>query len=183
MSMTQPDSAGTMRAEALLLGDVHGYARFVDETCQTPPGWRFPTSSHLLLEHGRWFAPGPLPAEIRAMPAQFCFINAAVTACRHGLLYAEGIAGFAVGDEIRGLAHGWCVAPDGSVVDPTWDPDIGVAYLGIAFTDRALWPTDNVGLLDNHLRNEILLRGGIAPGSTADLGRPVIASSGIARAS
>ena len=46
--------------------------------------------------------------------------------------------------------HAWCVTPEGTVVDPTWETQ-GEAYFGIAVPGDALWrhvlQTRSFGLL------------------------------------
>ncbi|XVU24243.1 hypothetical protein ACQPZJ_44605 [Actinoplanes sp. CA-054009] len=152
---------------------VRAHVTLVDRSGHTRAGWRYPTSSHLLLAEGRLYAPGPLPGEVGKMPDRFCFQNAAEVARLHGLTYAEGMAAFSNGGAFGCLAHAWCVTADGAVIDPTWDPGVGVAYLGIAVTDQRLWPRQNRGLLDNYELSAPFLRGGFPPGSALPAGRSV----------
>lgn len=172
MGIPQIDPRSVTDAENVLLEYVRAHIRFADDHYRVPDGWRYKTSSHLLLAQGRLFTPGPLPAQIGKLADRFCFRNASVTARAHApLLYAEGIAAFTVAGTTGCLPHAWCVTSDGTAIDPTWDPGTGVAYLGVAIADVALWPTDTVGLLDDYQRSTPLLRDGLPPGSIADLGR------------
>lgn len=96
-----------MSAEA----GVRGYLK----TCADAGG----RAQQLLLDHGvacPW--PGwKLPAGVRRGAPRQCFRNAIHLASRQPGLYTyvEGVARLIITVE-----HAWCVAPDGTVVDPTW---------------------------------------------------------------
>lgn len=168
---------GTAAAEAAVVAYARAHIEFVDANHRRPQDWRYATKEHLLLDIGRLFTPGPLPDGIDKMPDRFCYSNAAAVARRRGLLYAEGIAAFSVSGTVCCLAHGWCVAADGTAIDPTWDPGTGIAYLGVAISDESLWPTDeNSGVFDDYARASSLLATGFAPLTLAALGREVPAT-------
>lgn len=82
-----------------------------------------------VIEHGRAFVPGALPATIRRMEIGQCYANAQELALAHPeLTYVEGVAaGLTVRD------HAWCVTGDGLVIDPTWREPESCAYFGIPF--------------------------------------------------
>ncbi len=75
---------------------------------------------------------------------------------------------------IWSFPHAWCVTADGHALDPTWEPGHGLAYLGIAVTDEARWPTGHRpgSLIEEYPANTALLRDGLPAGMAAPLGRP-----------
>ncbi|MFB7836167.1 hypothetical protein [Streptomyces sp. NPDC056056] len=108
------------------------------------------------------------------MPNRQCYMNAARYAQDHPeeqLLYAEGFARMQRMD--LDLAHAWCVRPDGTVLDPTWDTAPGRAYVGIALKDPTLWPLDGGGVLSDMERTLPLLMKGIPTDALALRGRPL----------
>ncbi|MFF1713580.1 hypothetical protein [Streptomyces sp. NPDC058268] len=138
-------------------------------------GWVFRTQFHLLLALGRRFTAVPHPGDLVGMPDRLCYSNAAHYALANPddqLLYAEGFAITHTGMDFH-LPHAWCVRPDGTVVDPTWDDVPGRAYIGVPVADAALWPVGGGGLLSDVDRCLPLLRDGFAPGAVADVGRPL----------
>ncbi|XVV10852.1 hypothetical protein ACQP2X_39340 [Actinoplanes sp. CA-131856] len=171
MSYRQP-SPSVGHVEADLVAYVRGHARLIDDGHQRPAGYAYSSTPHLLLAHGRLFAPAVRPGAIERMRDHFCFENAAAVAREQNLIYAEGFAAFTTASGLTmPLPHAWCLTTDGAVVDPTWDN--GDAYLGIAFTDTTLLPSSNRGLLDDHRNSDRFLREGLAPGTYTDLGRPL----------
>lgn len=136
--------------------------------------WVFPTQCHLLLSHGRRFTATPPPSDLVGMPDRYCYSNAAQYALEHrhtGLVYAEGYA-LPYGVDFP-LAHAWCVRPDGTVLDPTWDDAAGRAYVGVAIRDPQRWPRDGGGVLQDPERGFPLLKGGLPEGALVTLGRPI----------
>ncbi|MGW0670644.1 hypothetical protein [Streptomyces sp. NPDC002746] len=136
--------------------------------------WAFPTFYHLLLSHGRRFTASPPPSDLTGMEPRLCYGNAALYARSHpsaGLVYAEG---FALPEGVGfPLAHGWCVRPDGTVVDPTWADTPGRAYIGVAFRDSQRWPYDGGGMLQDPDRSHPLLKDGLAEDTLLPIGRPL----------
>ena len=101
-------------------------------------GWAYNNSANFLLQHGVWYAPRPLPDKIARGTPKACFGNALVAAVRYGLHYVEGYA-----NKIIPVEHAWCANDDGRLYEVTW-PEIGVAYLGVAFSaERAAAATWN----------------------------------------
>jgi hypothetical protein len=172
VSPDRPTESDITRPESVLLDYVRAHARLIDVTTQRPPGWLYATPSHLLLARGRLFRPGLRPTGVSKMPDRHCFINASRAAKRNALLYVEGMASFTFGHQLLSMPHAWCAGSDGVAIDPTWDPGAGAAYLGIAFDDTSLWPTENLGVLDDHRKSFSLLRHGLAPDAVA-IGRPL----------
>jgi hypothetical protein len=84
-------------------------------------------SADLLLQHGKWYEPAPLPQGIRRGQMKQCFYNAAMAAIDHGLRYVEGYA-----LSIIPVHHAWCVDDAGKVVEVTWK-NVGLAYFGVEF--------------------------------------------------
>lgn len=122
-------------AEQTVLSFLRGCAT-IAEVYARPDGWAFLSAYHLLDAHGEFFTAAPRPLEVPKLPDRLCYGNAASTAATYateGLVYAEGFATVTAGAQLFPLPHGWCVTPDGVVVDPTWDFDPDTIYFGIAF--------------------------------------------------
>ncbi|GAA0546546.1 hypothetical protein GCM10010172_30280 [Paractinoplanes ferrugineus] len=146
-----------------LLSYLRGCAT-VAEVNARPNGWAFLSAYHLLDAHGEFFTAAARPIEVLKLPDRLCYGNAASTAATYatdGLMYAEGFATVTAGAQLLPLPHGWCVTPDGVVVDPTWDLHPDTTYFGITFPDPAMWPYDGGGLLTDPDRLLPLLRDGL----------------------
>ncbi|KIQ64268.1 hypothetical protein TR51_19120 [Kitasatospora griseola] len=65
------------------------------------------------------------------------------------------------------------------MIDPTWPDGTGLAYFGVPFADRDLWPHPVLGggLLQEPRYLLPLLREGLVSGAVADLGRLPAAAS------
>ncbi|WP_329072528.1 hypothetical protein [Amycolatopsis sp. NBC_01480] len=142
------------------------------------PEWRHNSVEALLLSHGRWFRPAPMPSDRPLGVEGLCFANAAQHAARFGLAYVEG---YALASGVVGLPHAWCAHPDGTVEDPTWNTD-GHAYLGIPFTELYLREQEQRGninqlLFEQHLNGWDLLRDGVDGAIAANVGRPYTTAS------
>lgn len=90
----------------------------------------------MLLKYGTAFDPSPLPEDVPVMEPRCCYLNSYTLARQQPerLTYYEGFAAM-VGNNGWGVAHAWCVDPDGRVVDATWPnvtSDRPAAYLGLA---------------------------------------------------
>ncbi len=162
-------AARSHRAETELLTYLHlvaGVSRRPESK-----GWLHPSQYHLMLAFGRFHEPARLPPEVRRRAPKECYPNAGTTAAKHdGLLYVEGIAMLALGDQFAPIEHGWCVTAAGAVVDPTWADGEGAAYFGIAVADRAMWPLQTGW----HILPKAfdLMQGGPPRGTFAAIGRP-----------
>lgn len=89
------------------------------------------------------------------MPANECFRNAFELALAHPeLTYCEGRA--STGWPVE---HAWCLAPDGLVVDPTWQHE-SAAYHGVSFNTGFLvrWvnETRRLGVLSEIFPHQLL---------------------------
>jgi hypothetical protein len=91
-----------------------------------------------LLEHGRSFKIGPDTFKGRRGRRGQCYSNATNKALNSGigLTYCEGqmlIMGIPID-------HGWCITPEGIVVDPTVDNNDGriTEYFGVPFSQDYL---------------------------------------------
>jgi hypothetical protein len=83
-----------------------------------------------VLEHGRRFAPSPLPARYgRPLGNRLCFANSWRMARKHGLTYVEG---FAI--SVMPVLHAWNVDHEGRVLDFTWPQEVASDYYGIEFS-------------------------------------------------
>jgi len=105
----------------------------------------------VVLEHGQFFEPQPLPKKYQYGQAKLCFMNAYQLAYRTGLQYAEG---FAFPDFLEiPIHHAWVVDQDGKVLDNTWKKP-GTAYFGIAFdadfVEKVVVETGEYGVLTFH---------------------------------
>ncbi|WP_404870951.1 hypothetical protein ACI1MP_37500 (plasmid) [Kitasatospora griseola] len=135
-------------------------------------GWAHQSVYELVLAHGRWCTPAPLPAGIWPLAEQECFANAADTEAAHpGLLYTEGFA--MVEGLPMALAHAWCTTADGDVVDPTWTDLPGAAYLGIPLARTGPRPTHPTypSVLEHPASAYPLLQYGLAVDLVAARGR------------
>ncbi|WP_228821316.1 hypothetical protein [Nocardia farcinica] len=153
---------------------LRAHAELVEQIRQGRSEWRYLSIYHLLLRHGRSFIPAQRPSSVTKLPERHCFHNAARTAAaRPGLVYAEGFAGAVVGSSVVPIQHAWCVWPDGTVLDPTWDQP-GAAYVGVAVQARLLWPDHRRdGLLADFQRSLPLLQHGIPEAALIELGDPL----------
>lgn len=137
------------------------------------PGRRHASIEALVLEHGRWFTPAPLPPGRPLGVPQRCYGNATVHSETYGLVYVEG---FAIHTSGFPAAHAWCARPDSTVEDPTWDTD-GHAYLGLPFTADYLrdhetrFGTHTV-LFDQHRTGWDLLTRDLPTNALAPIGLP-----------
>lgn len=118
-------------AESELLEFVTMMAR-LQRDCQPElrQDWAYQGICDFLMNHGRFWTPTPLQADIRPMTPSLCFHNAYILAYsrRTQLRYVEG---YALG--IIPAHHGWCVDDEDRVVDPTWastETMLGTAYFG-----------------------------------------------------
>lgn len=87
----------------------------------------------LVLHHGTCFEPRRLPAGIDHGEPKCCYANAfALASRRSDLRYVEGFATLENSDTWL-YNHGWCIDPEGRVVDPTWgfSSPLPLAYRGI----------------------------------------------------
>ncbi|MFF8283389.1 hypothetical protein ACF06W_11775 [Streptomyces albus] len=156
-----------MRAEVFLLDELR--KRIHEMT--VPEGDRlYPSVDALLLAHGRWFEPAPLPVGVQRLPARQCFENAFLLAStRPDLTYVEGY----VVDEVGlYLLHAWCSDPDGNAVDPTW-PEPGLAYLGVPLGPGQGTPARGPGMLYDIAQLIPVLGEGLLDTELVDVGRPI----------
>ncbi|WP_329060542.1 hypothetical protein [Amycolatopsis sp. NBC_01480] len=135
------------------------------------PDWCHNSAQALVLGHGRWFRPAPLPVGRTLGSPGRCFANATRHAARHDLAYVEG---FALPEAGPVLQHAWCARRDGTVEDPTWGAD-GLAYLGIPFTRHYLQAQHRRGnthqlLFEQHRSDWELFRFGIGEDIVEDIG-------------
>lgn len=162
-------------SEETVLSYLRDVAQLYEGSGYLTQDWAFPSPYHLVLDHGRRFTAPLAPAELAVADAvvievKECFSNAARYAARHtGLLYAEGYALFDHG--APPVAHGWCVHSDGTVLDPSWTSTTGLAYIGLAFGNPAVWPYDGGGILQDPDRSFPLLQHGPADGLLLSIGR------------
>lgn len=170
-SMTATEHLST--AEQLLVDLLRQYEQIERDRGYDRSGWAFHSVFHLLLKSGRLFTPAPRPPDVPKLPDRWCYANATQTAHAHpdrGLMYAEGYSMINAGAAIP-LPHAWCVTPEGTVIDPTWHDNDGIAYYGIAVADPQLWPTDGGGLLSDAERSIPLLRNGLNEDAYIDVGK------------
>lgn len=131
-------------------------------TMQRPPECRYDCVEDFLLQHGTFFTPAPLPADVEPMIVRECFNNAyRVARYRRKLHYVEGIA---IG--VIPTLHAWLINEVGEVIDPTWanreGGGIGSSYIGVELTmeqvrlSRRAW---SASVLEDYYRKFPALRG------------------------
>ncbi|GAA2264090.1 MULTISPECIES: hypothetical protein [Kitasatospora] len=167
--MTRPPELTTVEAD--LLGYLRAHAELYEHSAPGAVSWAYRSAYHLLLQHGRFFEPADLPTGIAPMTEKLCYGNASTTARRHpGLVYVEGFAAAGLGGaSVVPLAHAWCAAADGTVVDPTWQDGWGQAYFGVPVVDPGRWPDPAAG--GSVLDSFDLLRAGMPFQAFGDIGR------------
>ncbi|WP_372407481.1 hypothetical protein [Streptomyces luteireticuli] len=170
-----PDTDRCIAGETELVDIIRQHAELSGHAYKTPGHWAYPTPFHLLLALARRFTAVPSPHDLVGMPDRLCYSNAANYALAHrgqGLVYAEGFALTHAGLDFH-LPHAWCVRPDGTVLDPTWDDAPGRAYVGVPVADPLMWPVDGGGLFADFGRTLPLLRDGFPEAAIANVGRPL----------
>lgn len=101
----------------------------------TERGWRYATTYDLVLDLGRWFTPQTSGAPIPGT-AMHCYSVATELAHSTGWAYVEGYALTELEPgHLQTYEHAWVSTPAGQVLDPTWGPNAGLAYLGIPITE------------------------------------------------
>lgn len=84
-----------------------------------------------VLQHGWWYAPCNVPADIDQGSIQECHKNAQLAANdRDSLMYCEGFVLSNSGS--LPVLHAWVTDGTGKAIDITWDKP-GVAYAGVPF--------------------------------------------------
>ena len=115
----------TAEAEQLLLADLALWRKC---WAVAPAGSVYSCTEDLLLRHGRFFRPQPLPVGYSRGPIGDCYRNAQKWAGLRGLRYVEGKA---LG--ILPVDHAWLVDEDNGVIEVTWD-EPGAVYFGLCFS-------------------------------------------------
>ena len=128
-----PEDTVGLRAYLEQLRDDYLVRRAAENKTKRPVRTTLPTSVYagmedLLLKHGRFYVPQPLPKPYQRGSLRRCFDNAYQSALRSAgrLRYVEGLA---VSGETP-VHHAWCVDDAGRVIDRTWDPP-AIAYFGV----------------------------------------------------
>lgn len=139
--------------------------------------WVYGSLAELLLERGRLFVPAELPPTVGRLPPRQCYANAfALASVRPDVVYAEGYAVCDLGDgDLLHLQHAWCVAMDGTVVDPTWATP-GLAYLGLPLGPWAGPPALGPGLIYEIDNLVPVLKAGLPADALVDVGRQPVPS-------
>jgi hypothetical protein len=119
------------------------------------PGYLYRGSAELLLRHGEFFVGRPIPEEYEHLVGQMggCFDNAATAAeqCPE-LRYFQGL--YSTGGA-HFTPHGWCVAPDGGVVEVTW-PTRNLTDMHNKVTGFPVQEPDRVGYWGIEIRPELM---------------------------
>lgn len=144
-------------------------------------GWRHGSIHDLVLAHGRIFEPAPLPENVYPALPGAPSKTAAILADQHAWTYVEGLA--LLPDTRTVVEHAWCATFTGQVIDPNLSGASAAAYLGIAFTmnfrrttlartggRRPILISDPDG---NTTPNLDLLKHGLAPEATLEIGKPL----------
>ena len=103
----------------------------------------------IVLKHGKFYTPQPLPKGYKRAKSKECFKNAYELSQREGLTYVEG---YAVPDFIDlPIHHAWVVDKAGNVIDNTWKTP-GSVYFGISFDNEfvmsVIVETETYGVMD-----------------------------------
>jgi hypothetical protein len=107
--------------------DMNSARQYVEQMAEVMREHRVPLTIALALEFGReWPHSEPAP---RLGQRGRCFANAMQHARINDWVYVEGWA--CTGGLGLALEHAWCLRPDGTIMDPTWDD--GHDYFGIPF--------------------------------------------------
>ena len=72
-----------------------------------------------------------------------------------------------------GVEHAWCVSVSGQVLDPTWLPGHGIAYVGLPVTAAYRAEVPFQTLLHHHEPGLALLRDGLPDRARVVVGDPV----------
>jgi len=124
-------------------------------------GWPYSSPQGFVLAEGRFFPPHPVPPGMWEGRPRCCFDNAIHVAILYDLPYIEGYALLGLGEQTTALHHAWNLDHQGRVIDVTWHPTLGLAYLGVPFTperaDDATWNFDGT-VLEDYKRRYPLLR-------------------------
>lgn len=118
-----------------------------------PQGYAYANPCDFVLQHGRWYAPRPLPRPVTRGVPNHCYGNAMVRAVLHDLAYVEGYALLSVrGEPPMLFQHAWCADAEGRLYEVTWKL-LGLAYLGVTFgverADDCTWNGDATVLHDD----------------------------------
>jgi len=128
---------------------------------QQQRGWCYSSPQRFVLVHGVWSAPHPVPPGMWEGRPRCCFDNAIHVAILYDLPYIEGYALLGLGETAIALHHAWNLDPQGRVIDVTWRPTLGLAYVGVPFSperaDEATWEFDGT-ILEDYKRRYPLLR-------------------------
>ncbi|MET9777627.1 hypothetical protein ABZ023_25775 [Streptomyces sp. NPDC006367] len=152
-------------------------------------GWQYANLDALLLAHGRWFTPHPLPSDVAPGEPGKCYRDSVTWALKqrpHEVAYVEGFA-----DDLFAARtpHAWCSRTDARVIDRTWDP-VGLAYIGLPLQPEAAqsFMDDNgtwsvlfaaEGLVS--ATTEAWMRHGVPDGVLMDVGLPLSPASAVHR--
>ena len=161
---------------------IVAHARTMSRRARHPgsDGWKHGSIHDVVLAHGRIFEPAPLPDNVYPALPGHAGKAAAVLADQHAWTYVEGLA--LLPDMHTVIEHAWCATFTGQVIDPNLSGNTAAAYLGVAFTrkfrrtipaptggTRPILISDPAG---NQTPNLEILRHGLAPETTLEIGKP-----------
>jgi len=123
-------------------------------------GWVYSSPQRFVLTHGVTGAPHPVPPGMWQGRPRCCFDNAITVAMLYDIPYIEGYALLGLDGQTLALHHAWNLDAHGRVIDVTWHPYVGLAYLGVQFAperaDEATWNFDGTILEDDKRRYPLL---------------------------
>jgi hypothetical protein len=107
------------------------------------------------LECGQFFGAQALPKGYRRGKVKECYDNSFTLAIsRTGLRYCEGFVVVQLGnDSATDIEHGWCVTPDGKVIDVTLRKP-GLCYFGVSYAPKELAAANCLPLTDTIIRRQ-----------------------------
>jgi hypothetical protein len=121
-----------------------------------PGSWAYRGSADLLLQHGEFFVGREVPEEYAELVGAVggCFENAADAAeARPELRYFQGV--YSTGSA-HYTPHGWCVAPDGGVVEVTWPTRNLHSNMRDASSNLPVAQPDRIGYWGVEMRPELM---------------------------
>jgi hypothetical protein len=129
------------------------------------PKAKYHTPIEYVLAEGQKFTGSPLPPDISLGTVKECFRNATLLVIENpGWKYAEG---FAMPPNLLPVLHGWCVTPEGKVIDNTFRDPEKCAYHGVVYDRdkfiKHMYKAKFYGLLGGRNKDavQILARGGL----------------------